>query len=169
LGGGYLRGEFGEADEIRGAKWMEQALAAGEKSVFVDYGSWFYYYKDSAEARTRAIELWRKGDEAGVQIATNNLAWAWCTSRHADVLDPKRGHELARKLAADPDLPAGFLDTVAACHAAVGDFKSAVDVQSDAIARLSKRGDGTPDDTGGLADRLALYRSGKAYIEPKRE
>jgi len=169
LGGGHLRGEFGEANESQGAKWMEQALAAGEKSAFADYGSWFYYYKDTAEARARAVELWRKGDEAGAEVATNNLAWAWCTSRHAEVLDPKRGFDLARKLAADPDQSAGFLDTVAACHAAVGDFKSAVDTQLDAIARLPKREDGAPDDQSGFADRLALYRAGKAYIELERK
>jgi len=62
------------------------------------------------------------------------------------------------------DMPTAWLDTVAACHAANGDFTQAQRAQREAIARLDD--DTDVEEAGGYRERLALYADGKPYRDP---
>jgi TPR repeat protein len=166
LGSAYLRGRLGPRDVAAGREWLERAIEADGNGARGTYGMSLYYSGTTAAERAEGIEWLEKAEVAGEEMAANNLAWALCTSRHADVLDPARGARVAEALAARLAAPdAGVLDTFAACHAAVGEHARAVAMQEQAIAALPRRVDGEPDDRNGFAERLALYRAGGVYVE----
>jgi TPR repeat protein len=172
LGSGYLRGEFGKVDEAEGMRWTERALAAKEPGAFVDYGAWLYYTKNTPESRRKALGVWEQGADAGAAIATNNLAWARCTAPHDDIREPKAGLEASARIGDIDDLDAGTLDTVAACHAATGDYAGAVQMQKRALEMFRKAAEGSDEARTEMAatldragKRLALYEAGKPYTE----
>jgi TPR repeat protein len=166
LGSAYLRGRLGPRDVAAGREWFERAIDAGADGAKGAYGMSLYYGGTTAAERAEGLEWLGKGEAVGEDMAANNLAWALCTSRHADVHDPPRGARVAAMLAARLEAPdAGVLDTFAACHAAVGEHARAMALQEQAIAALPVRADGEPDDRNGFAERLALYRAGGAYVE----
>jgi tetratricopeptide (TPR) repeat protein len=91
----------------------------------------------------------------------NNLAWLWATCPRAELRDPARAVEHARiACEATGWQEPGCIDTLAAAHAAGGDFAEAVRWQRKAteLAREEDRSD--------YAARLALYESGQAYHDP---
>lgn len=171
LGSAHLMGRMGAGDPASGRAWMDKALAAGAADAYAAYGSSLYNREGAdAAARSEALAVWRKGEAAGDDMAANNLAWALCTSPHADVLDAGAGLEVSRALEARlTDAPPSIIDTFAACHAAAGEHARAVELQQGAIALLPRRADGQPDDRSGFGDRLALYRNGDRYVEQGRE
>jgi TPR repeat protein len=166
LGYGLLKGTFGAVNEVEGVQWMERALAAKEETAY-SYGYWLFYDKGGAQAQARAIDIWSQGDAANVTDASNNLAWALCTSP-GPRFDPKRGLMAALHMGVVDDLASPQLDTLAACLAASGNFQKAVEVQTRAVARMTKAvvehtTAENQKDLEGYKDRLALYRSGKPY------
>jgi len=174
LGMAYLRGEFGKVDEPEGTRWMERAIKGKDEDAFADFGSWLYYTKQTPQARARGIELWRAGDAQGSSAASNNLAWALCTSPDTAIFDAKTGLATTAHMGDVEDMNSAWLDTVAACHAAAGDFKRAVDLQAQALELVKKEQD-TPatansgeDYTKGYRDRLALYTKQQRYVETRQ-
>ena len=158
-------------DEAEAIRWADRAMrddsaaqAVGARSA---YGTWLVGHKDAAR-RMRGLALLReslrlaKGEV--VTHANNNLAWALCVSPFEDVRDPAEGLSVALRMD-QAKLPPGELDTVAACHAANGDFPAAVRVQQRAIDGLPRDAAGKPIGGDGIVSRLALYKAGKAYIE----
>ncbi|TYT25770.1 sel1 repeat family protein [Luteimonas viscosa] len=169
LGYALLAGEMGARDEAEGKRWLDRAIGEGHAPAYVAYGGWYFYRHDNTLAsRRRGIELWRKGAEAGEAVARNNLAWALCTAPEPELFDGVGGRDAAMPLLADADR-AAWLDTVAACHAAVGEFPRAVELQEEAIDALPS-GEAASDSRreDGYAARLALYRDRKRYVEPHR-
>lgn len=173
LGGHYLQGDFGKVDEVEGTRWLQRAIKAGNEDAATSYASWLYYDKNTAESRARGMQLLADAHAAGNKGATNNYAWLLCTSPRAEVYDPKRGFEASKKLGAIETMPAGTLDTVAACYAANGDFARAVELQGRAAKQMSalatekarKERNGKPF---GFERRLDLYKAGARYEEVDR-
>ncbi|HEY0659828.1 MAG TPA: hypothetical protein VGD21_00675 [Lysobacter sp.] len=168
LGYHYLKGDFGKVDEAQGRRWMERALAANAEGAFSDYGLWLFHTKNTAKSRAEALDLWTRGDAAGYRSSTNNYAWALCTSTHDDAYDPAQGVELSKRLGHVDRMDPGWLDTVAACDAAAGDFKRAVELQERAAAQMAAfdAADSSEPEGGkvpGYKRRLALYKEGKPY------
>lgn len=167
LGYHYLKGDFGKVKESAGRRWIERALAANTERAFVDYGTWLVHTKNTPKARAQGIEVWARGDAAGYASSTNNYAWALCTSTHDDIYNPSRGVELSKRLGHLDRMSPGWLDTVAACDAAAGNFKRAVELQERAAAQmaaLDAASNETPDGkVPGYKVRLDLYRAGKPY------
>jgi Flp pilus assembly protein TadD len=97
--------------------------------------------------------------------ALNNLAWILATTGDSRLRDPKRAVELAsrsRELA-DDKMPL-VLDTQAAALAEAGNFPDAVKTAERAVALAREA---HQDDVAKqIGDRLALYRTGKAFHEP---
>jgi tetratricopeptide (TPR) repeat protein len=92
--------------------------------------------------------------------AGNDLAWLLATCGDAQFRDPPRAVELAtRACDLTQHQSADLLDTLAAAHAAAGDFDAAVSRAEQALARA---GANPPP---ALAERLALYRTRQAYRE----
>ncbi len=166
LGAALLNGEFGKPDETEGLRWLNKAIDAGSLDAKYEYANWLYDTKNTPESREHALRILREADAADNTKISNNLAWMLCVSAYDNIRDPASGLEVAKRMEQHADLPAGELDTVAACYAATGDFKRAIALQQQAM-------DGLPRDTAGkiqggntIADRLALYKSGKAYVSP---
>ena len=174
LGLYMLQGEFGEPDVDEADRWLQQALDAGNELASVDYGAWLYYTDASPSSRLRALEVWEQGADAGLAMSANNLAWALCTSPDEAVADPARGLDVALAMEAAHELGAAEVDTVAACHAANGDFAQAIRVQQSALVMLDGMAARNADPAfrgqveemaTGLRERLEGYRAGEPYIE----
>lgn len=166
LGHGLVEGRFGAPDEAEGVRWMERALATKDDDARDDFAFWLYNRKATRDARRRALSLWADGDAGGDRLATNGLAWALCTGDEAD-FDPKRGLDVAKRMGDPAELPAGLLDTLAACYGAAGNFAQATTTQQQVIERLVKPATATPDEwrkrMKPFTERLDLYRSGTRY------
>jgi TPR repeat protein len=183
LGSWLLHGMLGDADEREGRKWLEKAIAGGEYDAASDYGYWLVYRKNTPDSRRQGLEVWRKARAGGSTSVDNNFAWALCTAPMDDVRDATAGLEIAKGIRAGQQW--GVLDTVAACHAAAGDFAQARALQRDVVGRYRKYVQGMSAARGAKADaeqakaeadqlkefeeRLALYDAGKPYIEPPND
>ena len=172
-----LRGELGPVNEAEGLRWMELALAAENPSAYVDYGAWLYYFKNTAQSRLEGVGIWKEAHEKEILLASNNLAWARCTSPDAAIFDPTRGIVVATSMGAAENLDAAGLDTLAACHAAAGEFERARELQLQAIEKVKLYPKNNGDEAAiadpvtnleGYQQRLALYVSGQHYIETER-
>lgn len=170
LAGQYFSGGFGKADEAEGLRWVQRAIKAGDQDAVTSYGAWLYYDKNTEQSRSEALQLLAEADAAGNQGATNNYVWLLCTSPRKEVYDPGRGLELSKRLGNPETMAPGALDTLAACHAANGDFAKAVQLQTRAAQAMAayvpererKKRNGKPF---GFERRLGLYKESKRYEE----
>lgn len=166
LGSALLQGMLGPIDLVSGQRWLDKAVAAGSVDAMTRYGSWLLNQGKEAADRAHGLELSRKAAEKEDSEAMNTIAWARCVSRYADVRKPVDGMIYARKLEAIPDVGAGTLDTVAACYAATGDFKRAVELQQQVVDAMAKLpGDAGNESRKNMKSRLALFKAGKAYVD----
>lgn len=115
--------------------------------------------KEAIEQYRAALEL-----APGWHPVSNNLAWLLATRRGATRADGEEALALARESISNGDHSADLLDTLAAAHAAAGDFETASRVAEQAATRAEQ------DQDSGLAEeirlRLADYRAGRAYVDP---
>lgn len=173
LAGTYLMPDEGKPDETQGLRWLQRAIDNGSDMAVVQYASWLYYDRNTAQSRSQAVAMLDKAATAGNSGAINNYAWILCTSPLPEQYDPKRGMALIGKLGSFDRARPGPTDTLAACHAANGDFATAVKLQEVAARQL--RAAEAPEDaakrgnrTAGYERRLALYKAGKRYQEFER-
>jgi hypothetical protein len=101
----------------------------------------------------------------GLWYTQNQRAWILATCPEPRYRDGKaalesatRACELTRWKDADS------IQTLAAAHAEVGDFKAAVECQKNAVEHIRDRG---PQYMKEATDRLALYQAGKPYRMPQ--
>ena len=170
LGMHYLEGDFGKVDETEGVRWLQRAMKAGHEDAFTAYSSWLFYTKDTPESRTQALELLARAHADGNRSASNNYAWALCTSPRPEIYDANHGLEVSVKLGDVETMSPGWLDTVAACQAATGDFKRAVELQTRAARELAAfdtpaEAEKRKGEPAGYQKRLDLYKAGKRYEE----
>jgi len=99
--------------------------------------------------------------------AANNLAWLLATSGSDRVRDPAESIRIAEAMlvTAGGSNPA-VLDTIAAAYAAAGRFEAAVRTATDAARLAREAGDGALAEE--IEGRLALYRSGRPYVDRSR-
>ena len=113
-----------------------------------------------------AIVHWRKAARLrpGSLDVANNLAWLLATAPDPRHRDPELAVRLAERAARRAgDDAVDVLDTLAAAYAAAGRFDEAVGAQQRAIA-LAERA-GRKAVASEFRRRLALYRSGRPYVE----
>lgn len=163
----HLDGNSGQVDEAEAMRWADRATAGDAPGARSTYGAWLVGRSDAGQ-RSRGLAMLRevvRGADAARRIgASNELAWPLCVSRFDDVRDPAAG--LALVLALDEGaLSPAVLDTVAACHAANGNFPEALRLQQRAVDGVPRDADGKPAWGAGIVERLDLYKSRKAYIE----
>lgn len=165
----YLRRDFEGADVADGRRWIERAIALGSADAKGAYGEWLVSRPEAThEDRAHGLVLLREVADSGDLGARNNLAWALCVSPAEDVHNPEAGLRIAKEMEPDPGLSPGYIDTIAACYAATGDFTEAVRQQQRAIDDLPRDDMGKPQGGQGMFDRLDLYRSGKAYLNTQQ-
>jgi TPR repeat protein len=165
LGVWLLEGKLGPKDARQGMQWIDKATAK-DTSLREAWANYMYYFDRSPEARKRAFAIERELVEADLGMARNNLAWWLCTSEDAAARAPAEGLKIALGMGEIDRVEAPALDTLAACHAAAGDFASAEQVQRVVVDRIQLFP--MTEDDSELTDRLELYRQRKAYVE-KRE
>lgn len=165
LGMALLEGQLGKAEPQAGLDWVNKALVRDEGKLNDGFAYYLFYRQGSVEARQRALKIERAVVEKNRYVpAMNNLAWWLCTSPDASVRNPSEGVALVGKMGAPDSLSSSALDTVAACHAAAGEFDKAVQVQSLAVARQELFSDG-PGVLERMRTRLDNYRKKQAYLE----
>jgi tetratricopeptide (TPR) repeat protein len=103
----------------------------------------------------------------GLDAAAVSLAWLLATTPDASLRDPVRALALAEDAArsqgfGDPNA----LDTLAAAHAAAGDFAQAIAVAGRAGTIAVRQGQQAL--ARSIAQRLRSYEAGRAYVEPVR-
>lgn len=117
----------------------------------------------NAKRKATAIAFYERALREPVTnvIAPNNLAWILATSPDESIRQPARALQLARNAASmHPENPA-VVGTLAAAHAANGDFVQAATTLERAIelARAQKAETFLPE----MQERLALYRAGRGW------
>jgi len=98
--------------------------------------------------------------------ALGALAWLLATAPDASVRDPSQAVTLARRAVdrrggGDP----GSLDTLAAAHAAAGEFSQAVVVAEQALAGARRRG--LTDLAADISGRLAFYQRREPFVQAR--
>jgi TPR repeat protein len=165
----WLTGAFGAADAATAQRWLQKGIEAGDAKA-LDVMAYYLFYQRHAEGdRAQALALWRRTlAHDGAEESWNNLAWVLCTGIEASLRAPAEGLAVAARLGDPAKLPAAWLDTVAACHAAAGDTRRAAKLQAQVVKRVAAD---TPASTAlpGMRARLALYRDGQAFVEPARD
>ena len=95
-------------------------------------------------------------------VGQNGLAWLLCTAPDAKVRDGKRAVEAATKACELTNYKnGGYLDTLAAAYAEIGEFDKAVEWQEKAL----KAGDIPVKDLDAARKRLELFKQKKPYRE----
>jgi TPR repeat protein len=164
LGFGVLHGELTGIAMQEGEKWLRKAVAAGDGWAMNVLADVLYAGKNVEADLEEALSLWQRAIDAGESIAANNLAWALCASWREDLQDTKRGLELIEALRKGKDTGSSIIDTHAVCAAANGDFPRAVALQEEAVKRRREQ---EKAEMGELEQRLAQFRAGKRYVEPR--
>jgi TPR repeat protein len=111
-----------------------------------------------------ALQLLQEAANAGVMDARNDLAWISCTSQRAEYFEPVRGLQVARRMAMEPHLSASNKDTLAACHAANGEFEQAIALMREVLAPEASH---SGEQRARYADRLQRFERGEIYRESR--
>jgi tetratricopeptide (TPR) repeat protein len=119
-------------------------------------------YMEALQTQRRVL-----GEEHKDTISSlNGLAWFWATCPNAEVRDGEKAVEYATKACELTTWEnGGYVDTLAAAYAEVGDFTEAVKWQKNAIELFSD--EVSEDIRNGLESRLRLYEAGKSYQEER--
>jgi TPR repeat protein len=148
--------------------WLEEGVEGADVETGIGYASAMLYAQNEFADIPRALAaLSRWWEEQQNPSALNELAWARCTSSNAAIfsaeLSPVLGAALA-ELEATQSEPA-WLDTVAACHAAAGNFEQAIEVQQGALEQTEKALGVDHPMAEGMRARLAQFHAGERVME----
>ncbi len=142
--------------------WLHHAAAAQHPAANEVLGEYLHTGRYLAQDHDAAIACYEVAAAGGSVIAVNNLAWLLATSNDESRADPERAIELIQPFV----LYLGswqHLDTLAAAHARLGDFKRAQRLQSQALIQArSLAPEHVLDD---MSARLELYNREQSYIE----
>lgn len=92
----------------------------------------------------------------------NCLAWLLATCPDDSIRDGRRAVAIAEKLVAKSPT-AAHIDTLAAGHAAAGDFDKAFQTQREAISKLEP---GNPKRLSDYRERLKAYKNREVWLKP---
>jgi tetratricopeptide (TPR) repeat protein len=119
-------------------------------------------YADAIAQYERALQLHPDHEPTGT-----SLAWLLATSPDASWRDPARALALAQQVAEAQEFQdPNTLDTLAAAHAAGGDFEQAVAMARRAGTLAVQQG--RPSLARSIAQHLRSYESGRAYVDTVR-
>lgn len=163
-----MLGLLPDADHDQARRWLEEGLEGEDAEYALTYGSLLLYAqpKDRDVARGFATleRWWREKDST---LALNELAWARCTSSRPDIFDAEQALVLGTALAAAEatSREPAWLDTVAACQAASGQFAEAVSTQTSVLAMSEERLGPRHPIVERMRDRLTRYQAGEPFSE----
>lgn len=108
---------------------------------------------------------WLERAQSGSVDALNLLGWTLCTHHDPQLRDPPRALPFAKELRKVADGRPAFLDTVAACYAANGQFDRAVKLQQTALDALAPNASEKARQE--LGSRLRAYQEQRPHLEPE--
>jgi tetratricopeptide (TPR) repeat protein len=147
---------LGRAEEARAE--LEQALVL-EPDLAIAHGGLGWLLAERGEDRQALVHLARAVELAPTDSAlANSLAWVQATSANHAAPEQARARAAAL-VAASGGRQASFLETEAAALARLARFEEAVGLQERALALVP------PAHRARLAERLALYRSGRPFVK----
>jgi len=150
-----------------GERMLQLAVERGDVDSMTLLGMSIHSGSIATGDAEHALDLLARAAEKGSLIALNNLAWIRCTAVDPAYHDPAKGLVHARALALGRELPVSQRDTVAACHAANGDFVTAIDIQKTLLAELEAEGRDA-EETRHFREALALYEQSQPFREDLR-
>ena len=158
-----MRGKLGPADQKAGEAWMKKAMAT-DKDAGDAYAHYLYYRVRTPQARARAVAIEQDMIAQGSKPAANNVAWWLCVNPDDAQRKPREGMAVAAGFDPPEQLDWGQLDTLAACHAANGEFERAAELQARVVREA---GEFVVDAASAkrLQARLDAYRGRQAYLE----
>jgi len=163
LGAMQARGVWGDDQKQSGIELLKKLGDGGDVEALIELGAALFYGHEPR--RREGLEVWQRAADKDNPTAINNVAWALCTSADPELLDGKRGLELARKIGASDDAPFGFRDTLAACYARSGDYAQAELVEKAALTRVEAQPAPSERTLDRAKARIALYHEHKPYVE----
>jgi TPR repeat protein len=163
LGALLARGWRGDERISEGLQLLQSLANAGNAEAMVELG--YVLSRGKTPQWKDAMGFWQRAADKSNATATNNLAWALCTLPQPELLDGKRGLELARKIAEGNGAPIAYVDTLAACYATSGDFDAAERTEREAVERARTMGPSWGVFIANAGERIKLYRDHKIYIE----
>lgn len=112
----------------------------------------------------RAVEMFRMAEDNGqLKTLRNDYAWLLATTHNPNLLDGALALQLIYQDIRKRGTKFFRVDTLAAAHAANGDFCRAIRAQKRAILQLKK--ENRLDEMPGFKDRLASYQMGKRWVK----
>jgi len=159
---------YRDTDAEQAATLLEQAARQDHAGAHALLGDFHYAGIGRPRNLRRAIEHYEQAAAAGSSHGRNNLAWLLATARDARYRDGARAVALIRPVA----LHFGtwqYLDTLAAAWATAGNFEQAVSTAQEAIALARMAPDAGPEDVAALEQRLERFRSGRPYVDTRRQ
>lgn len=160
-----------ERDLATALLWYQAAADRGLASA-QDYVGMFHAgglggVKESCEA---AIHWFLRAADGGHVESKNNAAWMLATCPDARFRDGKKAVMLATATIAALGRKAGYVGTLAAAHAELGDFPRAVALQEESLQLMAYENASSQQTQEAIA-RLKTFRDGKpwrgaSYVDP---
>ncbi|MDO4630650.1 MAG: tetratricopeptide repeat protein, partial [Planctomycetia bacterium] len=150
--------EFGQKAEKALPPLEEDSGAENHQLVYQYLANWYLMAGEHAESVTYYEKCLEIASENALVL--NNLAWVLCTSPDEEVRDGKRAVELAKK-AVELEPSPGYMSTLAAAYAEIGDFKMAMETINQGL----KAAEGDAEMTASLEEEKASYDAGKPVRE----
>jgi len=158
----YLLGQLLVNDNPKQAfEHLQKAANQQHTEAEVALGEMYHTGRAVSPNAATALSWYERAMGKGNPRARLHAAWLLATSQEEFIRDPERALSLIQATAIHQPRWDN-LDTLAAAHAALGQFAKAAAVQQQAIAAAD------PDNVDAmqpLRQRLALYQSNKPYIE----
>jgi len=154
-----LRGEQTESAWVRSGSPLDVSMTAFTKGLsLVQAGEY-----------EPGIAALKEAADRDLSSGQNSLAWVYATAKDPRFQDGKKAIAYAEKAVAQHRTP-HYLDTLAAALARDGQFKKAVDTETEALSLLEKDPDLSTEERQATAERfrsrIDLYQGGQAYTEP---
>lgn len=117
----------------------------------------------------QGIAALKEAADRDLSSGQDSLAWVYATAKDPRFQDAKKAIAYAEKAVAQHRIP-DYLDTLAAALARDGQFKKAVETETEALSLLDKDTNLSDEERQAAEERLKqridLYQGGQAYTEP---
>lgn len=146
-------------------KWLMLAVDNGSPQAMYGLARAYHYGNprfDIEKNVVRAYELFRKSHEMGHTRAANELAWFMATSPDQTMRDGTRAVKIMEAALSQMPRNDGWVDTLAAAYAEIGDFDQAIKYQEEAI-QLAEDTTKPNDIPANLHERLKAYQEKRPW------
>lgn len=157
---------LGDTKPEAALSWLKRCSDSGSMKCRGRLGQAYALGIGVAQDAPKARRLLTTAAARGDAFAQNELAWMLCTHADTTVRDPRVGIGWSEKSIQD-NREWGRVDTLAACHAANGDFDQAKTLQKEVLTMVQSITPMSRARVAGVKARLRLYRKGKAFVDER--